>query len=422
MEELFSSQFHYYSISKEFSDWAGLEITFCKKIDVELLQDVVRRSFVRYPYMAEKVVTRGERYVLVQNEKPFIIHTDKESPMYFMGPNNDDYQIRFSVWDNILDARFFHGLCDGRGFIVFMKSVLFEYFNISEGHMPSVPNVNLFSSELLPEEYQDPFLNREFQMPKEESGRQDNEAARRPFIVPESVDSDGHTHCYRMSMKEDQFMMYSKGIDGSPNAIVALFMARAILSEFPEASDNIVAGISVDLRNALDRPLSHFSEIDLLPVRYQKKMEELPLTTQATCIRGKIIIGSDPDRLRDTFAAKAGFYNVLQNISSSKRTGLIGQIAEKYRRFVTFVVSYVGRSQFGEIEQYMESEYVNVESYDPDILIEITCLNGKFYLNLMQTFSSDRYVKALMRQFESAGIECVFEEEKTLIPMVNDIA
>ena len=150
-------------------------------------------------------------------------------------------------------------------------------------------------------------------------------------------------------------------------------------------------------------------------------MEKLPLTTQATCIRGKIIIGSDPDRLRDTFAAKAGFYNVLQNISSSKRTGLISQIAAKYRRFVTFVVSYVGRSQFGEIEQYIESEYANVESYDPDILIEITCLNGKFYLNLMQTFSSDRYVKALMHQFESAGIECVFEEEKILIPMVNDI-
>ena len=262
MTELFSANVLYLNVTEDYTNWAGFKITFKEAIDVQLLQEVVRRSFRRYPYFSEKVVFDGNKYVLVTNDKPFVVYTDKDGPLDILGPGNNYYQIRMTVSDNILDARFFHGLTDGRGFSKFIKSVLYEYFSILNADAPDVPGVVLLDSKITDDELGDPFLNRDF--PAQQDREQDNKAQKdqkdaKLFRLPLTEQADGNTYSFQIRMDEQQFMKYSRNVDGSPNAVIALLMARAILSEHPEASDEIVAGVAMDERTALERPESHLS-------------------------------------------------------------------------------------------------------------------------------------------------------------------
>lgn len=459
MSEPYSENIAYLAVCPEYSNWAGFKITFLEPLQTELLQNVVRRSFTRFPYMGEKVVLDGERYVLVQNEKPFVIYTD-QGPMDILGPNNNNYQFRMTVWDNILDARFFHGLCDARSFNRYMKSVLCEYFTILKGHMHDVPGAVPFDSKIPEAEIMDPFLNvdRQSSARSAQSTNQGSkgdacvheEAAKRIpnvrsvrnfketttlwkkakdgsrkdiFRVPIAADSDGKTYSYQIRMDEQQFMKYSKSVDGSPNVVVALLMAHAILSEHPEASDEIVASVAMDLKTALKRPESYMSEIALLPLRYQKRIEMMPLATQATCFRGMIFANSDPDQVRSSFPGMTAFYDLLAGIPKfSDRKELAYKTAVDSAFAYTFIVSYAGQSFMGDLEQYIESLYTIVEIYGNDLKIEINCLKNEFFINIIQGFKSDRYVKAMIRQIEQEGMSCNPDQIVTLVPMGNDIA
>lgn len=425
MTELFSANVLYLNVTEDYTNWAGFKITFKEAIDVQLLQDVVRRSFRRYPYFSEKVVFDGNKYVLVTNDKPFVVYTDKDGPLDILGPGNNYYQIRMTVSDNILDARFFHGLTDGRGFSKFIKSVLYEYFSILNADAPDVPGVVLLDSKITDDELGDPFLNRD--VPAQQDREQDNKAQKNQkdaklFRLPLTEQADGNTYSFQIRMDEQQFMKYSRNVDGSPNAVIALLMARAILSEHPEASDEIVAGVAMDERTALERPESHLSSITLILLRYKKKMETMPLTTQATCFRGMIIAGSDPDKVRSGFPKSIGFYNMLNSIPSfADRKKLASMIVSARANEDTFHVSYIERSCFGELEQYIESLYSIVEVKGNSMMIEINSLKGSFFINIMQGFSSDRYVRAMIRQIEQEGMSCTIDKSEVLAPMSNDL-
>ena len=423
MSDLYSSYLMYMGVSKEYSNWAGFKITFKESINAELLQDIVRRSFARFPYMNEKVALDKEQYVLIPNDKPFVVHTDHESPMDILGPKNDDYQFRMTVWDNVLDARFFHGLCDARGFIQYVKAVLYEYFTVLKKQPFNVPDVILRDSKIPDEEVDDPFRGREFNAQSMTDTPQVQEDAGPYFKLPIDNDPDDNTYSFRIKMDEQQFMQYTKEIDGSPNVIIAILMSRAILSVHPEASGEIVSGIAMDLRTALDRPKSYRSELALLLLPYTKRMEEMSLTTQATCYRGKIFVQSDPDNYRSAFPGYIELYNMLIGIPTmSGKKALATRIINSHNEASTFDVSYAGRFDLGDLEQYIDSFYTIVERIMKTIIIKINSLKGKFYINITQGFASDRYVNALISQIRQAGMSCTMEQPEILVPMTNDIA
>ena len=54
-------------------------------------------------------------------------------------------------------------------------------------------------------------------------------------------------------------------------------------------------------------------------------------------------------------------------------------------------------------------------------MIEINSLKGSFFINIMQGFSSDRYVRAMIRQIEQEGMSCTIDKSEVLAPMSNDL-
>lgn len=74
----------------------------------------------------------------------------------------------------------------------------------------------------------------------------------------------------------------------------------------------------------------------------------------------------------------------------------------------TYLISYIGQFDMpGELVDEVHL-YSNCSS---GLVLNMTCQSGKFIIDLTQDFSTDKYVNALRKQFEKAGIDLVVSDE-----------
>ena len=94
--------------------------------------------------------------------------------------------------------------------------------------------------------------------------------------------------------------------------------------------------------------------------------------------------------------------------STLKDETKIKQIAEmlnsKTKETVSGSISYVGKANFGDIEKYITDFKTITISHTP-LVIEISVVNGKFYLDFIQNFEDERYIKSFKEELESLKIK-----------------
>lgn len=73
-------------------------------------------------------------------------------------------------------------------------------------------------------------------------------------------------------------------------------------------------------------------------------------------------------------------------------------------RVVTATVSYVGKANYREAEQYIRDFHGWTSSSGDGLLIEISAVNGRFTLDFIQTFASPVFVNAFLKELDENGI------------------
>ena len=73
-------------------------------------------------------------------------------------------------------------------------------------------------------------------------------------------------------------------------------------------------------------------------------------------------------------------------------------------RVVTATVSYVGKANYREAEQYIRDFRTWTSSPADGLTIEISAVNGRFTLDFLQTFSNPVFVNAFLKELEENGI------------------
>ncbi|MEG0167790.1 MAG: hypothetical protein RR709_07975 [Ruthenibacterium sp.] len=359
---------------------------------------------------------QGERYVLDKNEKPVKVYGPDDKPHTLFGAKNNDYMFRFIVDKQLMHARFFHGLCNIKGFEPFLKTVLFEYFNRTENRLHFVKDVNTIASPIAEEELKDPCWGKTF-----EGDCASAQPLNEVYRLPEELDPLGRCFSYKLEMNEDVFMAFTKASDGSPNAIIALLMANAILAENPQASDRIVSGIAMDAHHVVGAEKAHHALLRLLKLHHSKKLSAMPFSTQATCYRGMIFLQSDAEHSFPELRASNQIGEMIQSMPTLEakrnlaRSAILSNLGA-----TTFDVSYAGAMDFGEINSYIKSVYASADIKHQKMMIEISCVNHKFFINIMQSFETDRYVKAMVKQLKAANISCKCKEVEMMESMIAD--
>ena len=74
------------------------------------------------------------------------------------------------------------------------------------------------------------------------------------------------------------------------------------------------------------------------------------------------------------------------------------------KKLITATVSYVGKANYKEAEQYIRDFRSWTSSASNGLLVEIAAVNGRFVIDFLQKFSSPLYVNAFLKELEDNGI------------------
>ena len=170
--------------------------------------------------------------------------------------------------------------------------------------------------------------------------------------------------------------------------------------ENPEAKNFVRMSICVDLRKLLDAPLAHQSLVSGIIFDYDESFANLNIEDQIKKIRQEV--SESIKEPKSLFYISSSYYYLMM-LSKEKDINKARQIAtankESTGGFVSGVISYVGKANFGESEKYI-TDFRTTTDNPSALLVEIAAVNGKFYLDFIQNFKDERYFNAFKKELE----------------------
>ena len=403
-EKIFCAAPWYYSMTKKSAITVRYIIEMKDEVDGDALRKALDVTMTRYPYLMKKLIVTPEEYLLEPNPLPIVLlHTDK--PINLGGKEANWHQFALSYFEKSIYFNNTHAIFDGRGRSALLHTLMYYYCTYRYGEEQQMEGVNLAGTPIDPMEYDDPYVR---ELPKTAFNF---DSIRKPHSVLRldrmGLVTVGTPQAHRISISESALMNLCKNNDGTPNTAIALIMSRAIRKIHPDTGTSIVSGVYCDLRNALKSPLTHNSLVTTLDLAYHKELEDLDFADQNAIFRGRMKIQSDPAALLPLQEAQKSMCKTLSEMptleekckaASDGMTGLF--------RAHTFLVSYSGRSNFGSCDKYIKATFPQPYGREIGILMEITSVDGNFYIDFIQEWREDVYFNAFIKELRSLGVDC----------------
>lgn len=415
-QELFSELSMMYRASKENSSVIRLRIRMRDLIDPEKLRQAVDTTMQRYPYFCVELQNRDGRYVLAENHRPVVI-TNSMRGVDLNSADSNYHMIAFCWKDNWITLDVFHALTDGTGAYEVVRTLLYYYCSERYHVQLNDEGIRLVSDEISAEEWADPVANRT-DLPTPQRSEMSNALK---LVTMAGLEGDHRHTAYSVSVSESEFMRFTRDNDGSPGTTVALLLSRAIAKMYPEAEDIIRIVLCVNQRSALHAPLAHQSLVGAAMLEYKDGMRDWPLERQGTIFRGMVFAQTIEEKVLMGVASQAGINRmILSKESDQERIGMTTRINELADRISTATVSYVGKANYKEAEQYIRDFRTWTSPGIAGLLVEISAVNGRFTLDFLQAFSSPIYVNAFLKELEENGIVYDLKDVQSLeVPNVR---
>ncbi len=411
MEKIFSAIPFFYGATAESPNTVRLEIRMKDLVESETLARAVKTTLRRYPYFLTKVVVSENAIYLDKNDRSFEVREGTLPPV--LGAEEVNYHLLSVAYEEkLILVDFFHGLADGGGILPFVRTLLYYYCCGRYGKELNAEGIRLAGSAIPEEEIREPYpqcldgVYKPF-------GRYQSKPA---FQLREGglVSSRKPMAC-QIRVSEDAFMSYTKANDGSPGTMAAVFMFHALRDLHPESELPFICGMAMNIRSVLHKEQSHHSLVSQLFLEDKPAMKHMETETVAACCRGMVMLQSQPENIMISVQHNMGFFKMMEGMPDiPSRQQYMGRIVRKSMNMDTFKVSYVGRANLGESEQYVEGMESLVDINGAGIMIEINALNGLFDFCFMQEFEEDIYVKMFVKKMEAAGIQCEMGELRPL--------
>lgn len=403
MEHIFSSAPMFFGATRHSPATIRVLHEMTDPVDGEILKKAVEEARVRYPYFAVRAQLKDGWYELMDNPAPIPVRAGAQATV-LGGEDVEGHLVAVRYADRRVCFDLFHGLTDAHGFMPFMQTVFYYYCTAKYGPIPR-GKVLLKEDPISEEELLDPYPD-EVDETIQPIGRYGiRETAR---LFPEG----GKGAWYAIvQVPEDAFVGLSKQQDGSPATMTALLMARAVREVLGQTEKPIVCGLAIDLRPVLGKKRTHHSMASQLYLEYKKEMEEMSLTRQATIFRGMVILQSQPENGLVSIRNNIRFIKMLEKLPAfAARKAYMEAVIQRSMSASTFKVSYGGSHSMGPADPYVEAVYPFVDIHGAGAMLEVSSLNGQFYINFMQESEDERYLQAFLRQMKAAGIPATATE------------
>lgn len=376
-----------------------VEIRFHKKVYGSHLNKALRTALERYPYLNTKLVELDGDFYIVQNKVSLVATRTETLPR--LGHISCGYHlIGVTYYGNTVYVSFHHALCDGRGIMPFIETLIYYYCASRYKSDASAEGIRLADSPLLEGETTEPNLGGY----SFDESKPPVEVSRDAYALPENVVEERDTYYrYELDIDSPSFMRACKGCGATPVVLTSLLMSAGIAEMFPDFDKPINANIAVDIRDALDLPNTFKNCVRSMPLPYTREFSDMPLDAQAKQQRALLNAQRDRDNCRRAANASLALFDKLDTMEGyeakqSMMDFFNGMLLN------TYTISYLGQMRVNENAQYIDVIGI-YNSGSTGISISIIACGDKFCFNFKQSFESDRYVKAFCRGLDEHGIE-----------------
>ena len=415
-QKLFTELRPLYMTSKESPNEIRIRIRLRDLIDSEILRHAVDSTMKRYPYFCVELKKKDGRYIFEENHRPVVI-THSLHGVELNSEGSNYHMIAFCWQDNWIILDVFHGMTDGTGAYEVLRTMLYYYCSERYEINLNCEGIRLVGDEISEEEWIDPVANRTSLPipPRNEMPDALN------LIASACLENDRRHTVYSIAISESEFMRFNLDNDGSPGTMVSLLISRAIAKMYPDAKEPVRITLCVNQRNALHKPLAHQSLVGGIMLEYKDKMRDWPLERQGTAYRGMVFAQNLEENVLMGVASQAGITRmILSKESDQERMGVADYINSLASRVITATVSYVGKANYREAEQYIRDFRQWTSPAANGLTVEISAVNGRFTLDFLQTFSSPVYVNAFLKELEENEIVYDLQDVNELeLPNIN---
>ena len=383
-------------------------VRFHLRLDERIRKDAMRialdRTAERYPYFCVSVKKSDKEIYYAENRAPAALLHSSEPPVLNTAQTNGHIWA-VSYEDDNLYVDFYHGRADGAGIYPLLATLLYYYYRERDG-LSDDSGIRTLEKAVTVAETRDPV---------DDLPLIDLSAFKLPPAVPalnvmreknlSRSGNKGFTH--RISIPMESFIPFIKDNDATPGLMVCILFARAIERVLPGHTDPIVGSYVVNARPMLHSAESFHNCTSRVVLHYDESVSKMPLEKQGTVFRGKTMLQSDEDAVRKVMTVVGTRAKAILD-SPDLQTKILIARDTLMRAFqgASYMVSYVGKWQYRQLEDHIRELW----TYTPAGLfpmIEVSSVNGRVFLAIMQPFEEDVYYDAFIEDLRDHKISFI---------------
>ena len=154
-------------------------------------------------------------------------------------------------------------------------------------------------------------------------------------------------------------------------------------------------------------------------------MKAMRFEVQETCYRGMVALQADADMVLRDVQEYQNLMEVLAGLPTHEaRHAYCVKLADEKSRMFTATISYVGKADMGDAEFYVQEFHAlpstAMPSCETPLTLELSAVNGSFYVNFIQFFEGEDYLRAFIGQLRENDINYdVLYQEETKFPGIE---
>ena len=396
-----------YEYMKKNAFTVRIKVDLPDPVDEELLNQATQEAITRFPYFSVRVaLDEGENYILLHNDRPLPVLPETDKRLMLGSEELDGHLFAITWKDDSIWFNWAHCLCGGFGAMYIVKTTMYQYLTKKYGEIAPPSDLKAVGSPVDEAEYAFPDPDAlPFEAPLKRYEEGDSNIGLSTdllyFVNPFAND----VYYYQVDIESKPFMEYAKKIDGTPNSVLAAVMLKATAryymqqsgiqdisqklgeAELPKGT-HISAKIADDYRKDLGCGKSYRDFVRFIHVRYDWEMEQESIEKLSQRARGAIITQMQPENSYEWYRQ---IVEARKGIDSQPDLKSKIKYAQKHSIYKsdsrdTFMISYVGKTDWGGMADYIRSLYTIT---DGNLMLEVNALPDKFCVTF-QMLTKDR--------------------------------
>lgn len=373
-----------------------VEIRMRDKVTGSYLQVALTNTVRRFPYLTQKLVEKGGAYFLHRDDNSMTVNRTKR--FRTLGSMETGYHLLDVTYiDNYIRVAFHHGLCDGRGVMPFVETLLYDYCCQKYRRKFSSEGIRLPGEPILPEETVEPFSTDYFAVDSGVAPQVEKDG----FALPESTAYPNICCRTEILVDESAFVHEAKAVGATPTLLAAMLFSRCILDLNPQAEKPVLCNLAMDLRSAIGMEQTHRNCVGSAYLPYTPADRDREPSALAKQYRKLLAAQRDPDAVKAGLNQQIGLFNKLEELKTLEERRQMMSFFDTMLNN-TYVISYMGRLRLNDYAGYVESARFYNDTIR-GLTVNMLSAAGKLSFVILQGFSETKYAEAFTRALAPYG-------------------